>query len=150
MDIIFEFLPFIIAIIIFIFRLLTAKKENMPQPKENDAETSTLDDLLKQITKQINEAQKPDTTQQDKSLQEQRLDRQKEKAKKAALEEQKMQKKIAYIEKGISEEQRKQDQHFNPYKIQQASKNKFREALINKESLKNTIILKEILTPKYF
>lgn len=156
MDKIFDFLPFIIAIIIFIFRLLSGNKENTPKPQEPNTEpTSTsFDDLLKQITKQINEVA-PDTAkkEEDKSLQEQRIERQKAKAQKAALEAKALQEKLkasSYTEKGMTEEQRNQDQHFNPYKIQKVGTSKFGSALKDKESLKNAIILKEVLTPKHF
>ena len=160
MDKIFDFLPFIIAIIIFVFRLLSGNKENTPKPQEPGSEptATSFDDLLKQITKQINEAKNPNTVtkqeeNKDKSLQEQRLERQKAKAKKAALDAKAMQEKLnasSYIEKGITEDQRNQDQHFNPYKIQKVGTSKFGAALRNKESLKNAIILKEVLTPKHF
>jgi hypothetical protein len=154
MDNIFDLLPFIIAIIVFIFRLLSGNKENKPQEEPNPQPASTtFDDLLKQITKQINEANQPKKEEnQDKSLREQRLERQKAKAKKAAQEAKKIQEQLAmsYIEKGMTEEQRTKDHHFNPYKIQAATKNKFMTLLKDKENLKNAIILNEVLKPKHF
>lgn len=154
MDNIFDLLPFIIAIIVFIFRLLSGNKENKPQEEPSSQPTATtFDDLLKQITKQISEANQPKKEEnQDKSLQEQRLERQKAKAKKAAHEAQKAQEKLAmaFVEKGMTEEQRTKDHHFNPYKIQAATKNKFTTLLKDKENLKNAIILNEVLKPKYF
>lgn len=160
MDNIFDFLPFIIAIIIFIFRLLSGNKDNTPKPQEPGSETpNSFDDLLKQITKQINEAKNPNTAtvkeeeNRDKSLQEERLERQKEKTRKAALEAKKLQEKLgsfAYIEKGITEEQRQKDQHFNPYKIKGAFKNSYNKLLSERENLKNAVILSEILKTKHF
>lgn len=149
MDNIFDFLPFIIAIIIFVFRLLSGNKDNVPKPQEQDSETpSSFEDLFKQITKQINEAQNPD-----KSLQEQRIERQKEKARNAAIEAKKLQEKLAssiYVEKGITAEQRQKDQHFNPYKLRDVSKSPYAKLLSQKENLKQAIILNEILKPKHF
>jgi type IV secretory pathway VirB10-like protein len=158
MDNFFDLLPFIIAIIVFITRLLSGNKENKPKPQEPTSENPTsFDDLLKQITKQINEAKNPNTAtakeEKEKSLQEQRLERQKEKAKKAAIEAKKLQEKLqsaAYVEKGITNEQRQKDQHFNPYKIKTASKNPYNKLLSERENLKNAIILNEILKPKHF
>lgn len=156
MDIIFELLPFIIAIILFIVRLLSGNKEKTPQPQPKGTEPQTLEDVFKQIAKQINEAQKTKTAKEeenkDKSLQEQRLERQKAKAKKAALEAQKIQEKLAssFVERGLTDEQRKKDQHFSPYKIQGATKNPFGKLLSQKEALKQAIVLNEILKTKHF
>lgn len=160
MDNIFDFLPFIIAIIVFIFRLLSGNKDNTPKPQEPSSDTpNSFDDLLKQITKQINEAKNPNTTtvkeeaNKDKSLQEQRLERQKEKAKKAALEAKKLEEKLKSsmsTERGITEEQRQKDQHFNPYKITISSRNTYNKLLSERENLKHAIILNEILKPKHF
>lgn len=147
MDIIFELLPFIVAIIVFIFRLLAGNKENTPEPQEQGADPATsFDDLLKQIQKQIKEAKQTGnkaTKTQEASLNEKRIKWQQEKAIAEA-------KKVQFVEKGISQEQREQDQHFNPYKIRTATQSKFAKILKDKDQLKNAIILNEILKPKYF
>lgn len=163
MDNIFDLLPFIIAFIIafiiFLMRLLSGnKKQNTPQeptPNPQEKEINTLDDLLKQITQQMQQAKQADTKEQakqDKSLQEQRLERQKIKAQKAAQQAQKIQENLnsLLVEKGITEEQRKKDQHFQPYKVQTATKNKFATLLRDRDYLKNALILNEILNPKHF
>ncbi len=149
MDGLFELLPYIIAIIIFLVRIFGGRdkqiEENQPapaketipqkaQPKQNKSNQNSLDDLLKQVKKQLQEAEK----EAQKHSQKPQPQRQKK-----VLD-------VVQPEKGLSEEQRKGDQHFTPYQIQQKKQSPFAKILKNKDTLKQAIIVSEILNRKYF
>lgn len=149
MDSLFELLPYIIAIIIFLVRVLGGNKENeetqsapaqetspkKSQPTQNKNNRTTLDDWLKQVKKQLQELEK----EPEKKLHN--------------IKQQAQQKKFldtVNVEKGLTDEQRKGDQHFLPYQLQKKSQSLFTRSLKNKDSLKHAVILSEILNRKYF
>ncbi len=149
MDILFELLPYIIAIIIFLVRIFGGNKETeetqpapaqetLPkksQPTQNKNTKSTLDDWLKQATKQFSELEK----EIQKKL--------------PATKQQAQPKKVLDIvnaEKGLTDEQRKGSQHFLPYQLHKERQSPFAKLLKNKDTLKQAIIVSEILNRKYF
>lgn len=151
MDGIFELLPYIIAIIIFLVRVFGGNKENeetqpvpaqetLPkksQSTQNKSTKTTLDDLLKQVKKQIQEAEKESQKLSEKPKQ------QKQPRKKKVLD-------VVNPERGLTDEQRKGDQHFSPYQVQQKTQSPFAKVLKNKDTFKQAIIVSEILNRKYF
>lgn len=110
MDNIFDFLPIIVAVLVFLVRLFSKKQTpETTEPTNTPTEAGSFEDLLKQITKQINEAkeQQPNTNQQgNKKIQPQTT----------ATGE------IIGKEKGLSEIERKKDQHFKPYEVKKETK----------------------------
>ncbi len=150
MDGIFELLPYIIAIIIFLVRVFGGNKETEPAPAQeqetlpkktqtaqNKSTKTTLDDLLKQVKKQIQEAEKEAQKLSEKPKQ------QKQPRKKKVLD-------VVNPERGLTDEQRKGDQHFSPYQVQQKIQSPFAKVLKNKDTFKQAIIVSEILNRKYF
>jgi len=118
MDGILEFLPFIIAALIFVVRLFA--KKNPPQSTEPTTTTTeqpnSFEDLLKQITKQINEAKEQPTTKQTASEKIQTAKNQ------ATINK----------EKGLSEIERKKDQHFKAYEVKETKPKKENTPLVSK------------------
>jgi flagellar hook-basal body complex protein FliE len=113
MENIFDYLPIIIAVLVFLVRLLSQKPtETTPseQKPTNTPESGSFEDLLKQISKQINEAkeQANTTPQGNKKVQTQ-----------TSLTGQ-----VIGKETGLTDAERNQDQHFQPYSIQNKSKKK--------------------------
>jgi cell pole-organizing protein PopZ len=149
MDNLLELLPYIIAIIIFLVRIFSGNKEQSadePTPetvpqntKKNETKSAqqTFDDLFKQLKKQIQEAEKtPQKTlkqpkQEKKPQQKKNLD-------------------VVNPERGLTQEQRKGDQHFSPYQIHQQTQSPFAKILKDKNTFKQAFIVSEILNRKYF
>ncbi|KOY87837.1 hypothetical protein AD998_18370 [bacterium 336/3] len=107
MDNIFEYLPIIVAVLVFLVRLFSKKQPQNPEPTNTPAETGGFEDLLKQITKQINEAKEQQTTTTTQ-----------EKSKKIPT----IQGDVVGKEKGLTEIERNKDQHFKPYEIKKETK----------------------------
>ncbi|MCU0439031.1 MAG: hypothetical protein MUC49_14125 [Raineya sp.] len=109
MENIFDYLPIIVAVLVFLVRLFSKKSQpEATEPTNAPTETGSFEDLLKQITKQINEAkeQQTVTTQQETKK----------------VKNQTITGEVIGKEKGLSEEQRKKDQHFKPYEVKKETK----------------------------
>jgi len=108
LEIIFEFFPILIGVLIFLFRTL-GKKNTSPEAKKPSSEkTSSFDDLLKQITQQLNENQNPNKTAEKQSSQ--------------SGSSTKSLSSHQNTEKGLSKAEREKDQHFSPYQTEKKKK----------------------------
>ncbi|MDW8295743.1 MAG: hypothetical protein RMJ97_02560 [Raineya sp.] len=139
-----ELLPYIIAVLIFLIRVFGGDKENEPidtQPQSVPTTTTeqkskpTLDDLLKQMRKQILEVER--------NIQERQAQQTQKESNKKFLD-------VVKPERGLTNEQRTKDQHFEPYQLKRTSKSPYAKLLSNKNRLKEAFILNEILNRKYF
>jgi hypothetical protein len=119
MDNIFDYLPIIVAALVFLFRLFSKKAPEATEPTNNPTteQPNSFEDLLKQITKQINETkEQTNTTQQEnKKLQNKTITGE-----------------VIGKEKGLSEAERKKDQHFKPYEVKKETKKQTKEVLTSK------------------
>lgn len=134
MDTFFEIFPYIIALLIVIARILSGTsseevEETPPQtasvPVPNIPKDPSFDGLLQKIKQKARE----NKAQQIKTV--------------SAID-------VVKPEKGISETERKKDQHFAPYQITKRAISPYAKLLKNKDSFKQAFILSEILNKKYF
>lgn len=107
MDKIFDLLPIIVGILFFVIRMFSKSSksaQNLPKTPEAETTKGSFDDIFKQFQEKIEQAQNTTSTP----------------AKVPQLKSSKQTAQKEIVEKGISESQRKEDQHFKPY--QQVSK----------------------------